>query len=210
MKIETNIFFKYGYTKLDSASEEFKFLRKYFDTTSKVQENYEQLYYFSMYKVNERDHEKVTGRSNNLMLFHGTNEKGATGILKEGFLNSERGTLGKGVYMTNCSSTACFYSIQRIRRGTDEHYIFVNEVLESEKLQTFQFSTKVMQHFNTKPKNQFEKHIYDSCSQPTEKDYIVDQLGRRYVNAVEIHPMDQYIAEASIVKPRYLIVLERK
>ena len=210
MKIETNISFKYEYTKLDPASEEFKFLKNTFDTTSRVVEDYEQLYHVSIYNVNERDHEKVTGRSSNLMLFHGTNEKGATGILKEGFINSVRGKVGKGVYMTNCSSIACLYSIDRTRRDAIELYVFVNEVLESEKLQTFQFPIRAMQPVSTKPENQFEKHTYESCSQPTEKDYIVDVLGRRYVNNLEMHPKDVYIAEASIVIPRYLIVLEEK
>ena len=35
--------------------------------------------------------------SKNLMLYHGTSEKGATGILKKGFRNSEKGWFGKGV-----------------------------------------------------------------------------------------------------------------
>ena len=50
-----------------------------------------------LYKVNERNLVKNEGKkSNNLMLYHGTNQKGVTGILKEGFRNSEKGWFGKG------------------------------------------------------------------------------------------------------------------
>ena len=44
---------------------------------------------------------------------------------------------------------------------------------------------------------------------PTEKDYIVDVEGRRYVKIHEDNIRDEYIAEASVVIPRYLIILEK-
>ena len=87
-----------------------------------------------MYKVNERNLVKTEGKKiTNLMLFHGTSQKGATGILKEGFRNSEKGLFGKGVYMTDCLDTAIDYS-KNLNVKAHNFYIFVNEVLESEKL----------------------------------------------------------------------------
>ena len=64
------------------------------------------------------------------MLYHGTSQKGVTGILKEGFRNSEKGWFGKGVYMTDCSHTALKY-FSMAEKYSYNRYIFVNEVLES-------------------------------------------------------------------------------
>ena len=87
-----------------------------------------------MYKVNERNIVKTEGKkSNNSMLYHGTSEKGVTGILKEGFRNSEKGWFGKGVYMTDCSEIALNYN-KKFNVFAHNFYTFVNEVLESEKL----------------------------------------------------------------------------
>ena len=60
----------------------------------------------------------------------------------------------------------------------------------------------------TQPKHQFEKHISKLSLVPSEKNYIVDVEGRRYVKIHEANVNDQYIAEASVVIPRYLIVLK--
>ena len=60
-----------------------------------------------MYKVNERNLVKTAVKPvSNLMLYHGTSEKGVSGILKEGFRNSEKGWFRKGLYMTDCSEVA--------------------------------------------------------------------------------------------------------
>ena len=92
------------------------------------------------------------------MLFHGTSEKGATGILKEGFRNSEKGWFGKGVYMTDCSCTAFNYA-SMAEDNSNIRYIFVNEVLVSEKMQIFEFDQNYAKEVSTKPKHPFEKHV---------------------------------------------------
>ena len=145
------------------------------------------------------------------MLYHGTSQKGVTGILKEGFRNSEKGWFGKGVYMTDCSCTALNYSKQLNVRAHN-FYTFVNEVLESETLQTFTFDYNVIYKrgdVTTLPKNQFEKHISKLSLMPIKEDYIVDVDGRKYVKTQEENMFDEYIAEASVVLPRYLIILEK-
>ena len=206
MNIETDKSFKYDYEKLDPASEEFNFLKKTFKTTS-YNISYNNIKEFEIYKVFQTNLTKTTDEnSNNLMLLHGTSKKGTTGILKEGFRNSEKGWFGKGVYMTDCINIALRYSFMA-GNNLSKRYLFVNEVLESETIQTFEFDPKDMKDLNVQRKHQFEKHFTKSSPQPTEKDYIMDFKGRRYVIPNEDNMDDEYIAEASVVIPRYLIVL---
>ena len=92
MNNETDKSFKYDYEKLDPASEEFRFFkRNFYDYIFQVyvkQKNEG----FHIYKVNVRNLVKtVIKKINNLMLYHGTSQKGVTGVLKEGFRNSEKG-----------------------------------------------------------------------------------------------------------------------
>ena len=210
MNIKTDKSFKYDYEKLDPASEEFTFLKKTIMTTSFLMMGYIKAKRFHIYKVNERNLVKTAVKQiNNLMLYHGTSQKGATGILKEGFRNSEKGWFGKGVYMTDCSETALSYSLSA-DYDCSISFIFVNEVLKSEKMQTFEYYLTNIKHISTKPNNLFEKHIPKSRLRPTEIDYMVDFKGRRYVKTQVEYMHDKYIAEASISIPRYLIVLEKK
>ena len=150
-------------------------------------------------------------KQSNLMLFHGTNSIGAKGILTEGFKNSTKGKFGKGVYMTDCSYTAWTYSINKSKDGCN--YMFVNEVLKSDNLQTFNYGeysnmSGVLRHHDNKPKHQFEKHIFEGSQKLTEKDYKKDDQGRKYRNIkVSIKSQnDLYLADESLVIPRYLII----
>ena len=215
MNIKTDKSFIYDYENLDPSSEEFTFLKKTFVATSFDYIEYVKFNGFHVYKVNERNHvNTAVKKSNNLMLYHGTSQKGVTGILKEGFRNSEKGWFGKGVYMTDCSKTAVDYSFRTDITSSDRYFIFVNEVLESEKLQLFTFDYDAVcdrGEVITQPKHQFEKHIYKSGPQLTENDYLVDFEGRKYVNITnEDNMVDEYIAEASVTIPRYLIVIKKK
>ena len=213
MYIKTDESSKYDYEKLDPASEEFNFLKETFMSTYFGLLICLKFNNFHIYKVNERNPVNTAVKPvNNLMLFHGTSYKGVTGILREGFRNSEKGWFGKGVYMTDCSEVAIRYAAYNAEYSFSNYFIFVNEVLESEKLQTFTFDRNVMYErgdVSTQPKHQFEKHISKLSLIPTKKDYTVDVEGRRYVKIHEANVYDQYIAKASVVIPRYLIVLEK-
>ena len=213
MNIKTDKSFKYDYKNLDPASEEFNFLKETFISKSFWLKGYEETKVIHIYKVNEGNLVKTAVKQvSNLMLYHGTNEKGATGILKEGFRNSEKGWFGKGVYMTDYSYAAFKYSKEK-DLNSHNLFIFVNEVLESEKLETFEFDyDDVCKRGNvtTLTKHQFEKHFVNWSPQPTKEDYIVDVEGRRYINTRKRSMYDEYIAEASLTIPRYLIVLEKK
>ena len=107
MNIITDKSFKYDVEKLDSTSDEVKFIKQFYDTTGDTtnvmtdhlkREGYiTQVKDLKIYKVIEDNPIiAVDEKNNNLMLFHGTTPKGATGILKEGYKISERGRFGKG------------------------------------------------------------------------------------------------------------------
>ena len=102
MDITTNNIWKYDLKKLESTSAEFKFLERFFVTTSKTFSAYPELLKdFQIWKVIEQNTKgTVDGKSNNLMLFHGTSQEGVGGILENGFKNSKQGYFGEGVYFT--------------------------------------------------------------------------------------------------------------
>ena len=208
--------FKYGLEKLDSTSNEFNLVKNFFVSTKESEDDsYDYLHQgtsFQIHKVNERSSKQpVEEKSSNLMLFHGTTQKGAAGILKEGFKNSKKGWFGKGVYMTDCSSTAVDYSIMSKKSHDSFSPVFVNEVLESQKLQTFEFDvSKGMKNHNTPLKNPFNKHVQKSSRQPTEDDFRKDGKGRKYRNIEHDHISadDEFVAEENVTIPRYLITFK--
>ena len=218
----TDITSKYDLKRLDFNAKDFDFIKNFFYSIFDEDKRFETEYVvesFCIYKVVENGSTNEE-KSNNLMLFHGTKNKDhATGILKEGFRNSESGYFGKGVYMTECSCTAFDYTGVRFNdvKGTEFlNYVFVNEVLGSEKMQTFTFTigdALDMDEDNTAElTHPFEKHVKRHSPQPTEEDYKEDLLGRRYRN-LEIHGesvLDEFVAEAKVTIPRYLISLKTK
>ena len=215
MDIITDKSFKYDIEKLDSTSNEFKFVKGFYDTADY---NLIQRINFQIHKVIGNNPKKGNeAKRNNLMLFHGTNQKGAAGILKEGFKNSKKGWFGKGVYMTDCPETACEYSML-YNFGKDSetfiYFVFVNEVLESEKLRTFEFDIfKDSKDIDTPLKYPFIKQINKFSLQTTEQNYKEDHLGRKYKNIdVEEYDgaLDEYVAEERIAIPRYLITFEMR
>ena len=237
MDIITDKSFKYNLEKLDSTSDEFIFVKNFYDVTEdsmnamkntrKSSGYIPKINDFQIYEVVKNNQVKVDEKQNNLMLFHGTTQEGAAKILKEGFKNSERGWFGKGVYMTDCSDTAFDYSclrnsLNRKRNNSNNNKkksksnttwinIFVNEVVASENLQTFEFDTsKLRKDVDTPLKYPFNKHIHKFSPQATEENYRKDQKGRKYRNIGhdDSSALDEFVAEANVTIPRYLIQFE--
>ena len=80
----TNINFKYNLKKLRKVTDEYKFVKDFFDTCRC--KNLLDVYHLkemSIYRLIEEPKTRLVN-ANNLMLFHGTSFEGATGILKEG------------------------------------------------------------------------------------------------------------------------------
>ena len=147
------------------------------------------------------------------MLFHGTNQKGVEGILKQGFKNSKKGWFGQGVYMTDCSDKAQDYCTDD--DGCGDCYIFVNEVLNSEKLQKKQQTLKFTYECSgydqdTKPDNPFENHVFRHDEQLVEEDYKNDSIGRKYRNVCHnwMSALDEYVADETLIVPSYLITIK--
>ena len=223
MDIVTDNSFKYNLKKLEPNAKEYDFIKDFFYLTTHPYVTFKndyQLKTFRIYKVRENVTTSAEGeKRNNLMLFHGTHKEGAAGILKEGFRNSESGWFGRGVYMTDCSDTAFVYA-STCRNVVDDvigrylSYVFVNEVLESEKLRTFTFEGHELEKDEDNDAElmyPFELHVDVDSRQPGEGDYKEDSLGRKYRN-IEIDPewshYDEFIADEKITVPRYLIALE--
>ena len=151
------------------------------------------------------------------MLFHGTSKAAVQGILTEGFKNSEKGLFGRGVYMTDLSSTARHHGLLKsmtdclgnaalyCSRFNENTHIFVNEVLESHNMWIIEHSrNESMFDRYSKPEHQFEKHVYERSQSLTEEDFKKDFLGRKYRNVAVGEP-GEYLADKSLVIPRYLI-----
>ena len=190
---------KYKFEKLSCDSDEHKIVKDFYDKTTLTTTMPDQLpVNYDVYKIIESNKAKILKeKRNNLMLFHGTSSRGVEGILTEGFKNSKNGWFGKGVYLTDCSCLACFYS-----RG----YMFVNEVLKSDNLKIFkQGEYFAMRDHDNKPDHLFENHVYEGSRQLTEKNFKKDCLGRKYRN-VAVKMPGEYLADESLVVPRYLIV----
>ena len=224
MEIITDKSFKYDIQELVPTSDEFILVKGFYDTTffitygGNTKDSLDRIisddqYIYQIYKVNENNSIKaVNMKRNNLMLFHGTDKESATGILKEGFKNSKRGWFGQGVYLTDCSNNAYWYSTVACARDCDSdsfNFIFVNEVLESEKLETLIFDSpecrKDVDNILTRP---FTKHMYKLSPQLCKENYKEDFLGRQYRN-VSVHndsTIDEYVAAENVTIPRYLIV----
>ena len=212
LKTSTEKAYKYKCEKLDCNSVEHKIVKGFYDKTTFISTIYlkpfSRTHGFNVYKIIKSNKAEILKeQQNNLMLFHGTNCKGVEGILTEGFKNSKEGWFGKGVYMTDCSSRARFYSTGKSKDCCD--YMFVNEVFKSDSLQTIQHNNGIMGDHDFKSKHQFEKHTFEKSQQLTDKDFKKDSLGRKYRNvAVSLKGQyAEYLADESLVVPRYLIVI---
>ena len=114
--------------------------------------------------------------------------------------------------MTECLDVAFGYT-QNKRKDSSKSplsTIFVNEVLESEKLKVITFKNIFGVKDTSEELYQFHKHHYEKSPQPSEKDYKIDSLGRRYRNLpfTGKHLNDEYVARDSVTIPRYLIVFQ--
>ena len=90
-----------------------------------------------IYRVlNRKSDDTSEDKSNNILLFHGTNVSSAVGILEKGFKPSNKGLYGPGVYLTASSNLAMQFSSYKSQKSDKkkEFVVLVNEVLDSEKL----------------------------------------------------------------------------
>ena len=172
-----------------------------------------------MFEVNERNSETIDKHDNNLMLFHGTTSRNACGILQCGYKNSEYGYFWAGVYNTDLMHMAIEYSERQAdiawKAGYCEskQFVFVNEVLDSEDLKTYVFSNYTRRNETEEPpKFPFTKYVHVNSPKPTLNDYKRDEKERKYRSAAtsKWSQVDEFVADSSLVKPRYMIKLKAK
>ena len=90
-KNNTNDTFKYTTKELTTDKQECKFVKSFFETTfikskDSASTKFSLMTNVKVYKVSENHpSKKIEMKRNYLMLYHGTNEIGVDGILKEGF-----------------------------------------------------------------------------------------------------------------------------
>ena len=164
------------------------------------------------------------------MLFHGTGKESVAGILETGYTNSVKGDFGRGVYLTESSDSASIYAGGR--SPEKPYFMFVNEILESQKLQTvfhenlslltardptyrLEFKRLMDESYDvefTKFVNKLKMEISEEQYkkdrlEKTEEKYRKDLLGRRYRNTAVDHKSlpDHFVADCQVTKPRYLI-----
>ena len=206
METINNENWKYNLHLLVQTSDEFKFIKDFFHATSTKNWQYnDSLKVFQVYKVVEQNTNE-TEESSNLMLFHGTDEKNVAGILQTGFVNSESGQLGRGVYLTMSSDIASFYTFRKNFVAGKPYFVFVNEVCHSQKLQAVH-TTKTLFDDDGLHDVPFIQYRDESSQVTKEEDFKKDRLGRRYrnieVNVENLH--NHYVADSKVVVPRYLI-----
>ena len=157
-------------------------------------------------------------KSNSLMLLHGTSRTSSNKIINQGFVNSEGGCFGSGVYMTDCLDVAIHYSNRKMENHSETiyvnntNYIFFNEIVKLQTPHVSIFDAYPIYKDSEQNKTQitsFRKFMYKSSPATTSADYKSDSQGRqyRYTKIPICSLVDEYLADASLVRPRYFIEL---
>lgn len=162
-----------------------------------------------VYKIFENNSPKTEG--NKMLLLHGTRNSNVRKIITNGIRQSEGGSCGRGVYMTDDFASACCYGESEAVKNNQLKsfsFVFVFEVRSAEKLKKF------------KPSKYGEGllDLNDFCKVLRVKESaggkdVFDSEGRRLVrgtfkNCDLFSNANEFVAREEIVRPCYLIVCE--
>ena len=157
------------------------------------------------------------------MLFHGTSACNAMGIIEGGYKPSTKGSFGAGVYLTSSSTVAASFSTRKttfsnnenetkfkVLDGSSNISVFVNEILESEKLnvvgrsQSYSRRTAPRSSHFTKYSGQRQKAINET--------YETDSRGRRIRTSRSVisDVINHYVCHEDFVIPRYFVQLTER
>ena len=182
-----------------------------------------------IYRVKQRISDGTSEeKSDNMLLFHGTNFDGAVGILEKGFKPSTGGLFGPGVYLSSSSSCSVSYSVSKTEYENGYYHgiisnskkssftvkqkqllnVFVNEVLESEKLKVVKCHWNEPYSSYYSHKYQFARYIDDETKEKrTNETYEKDSNGRE-IKTSRAKIRDEYghyVCLENLVIPRYVI-----
>ena len=194
-----------------STNDDYILIKKCFEETTL---NDYELNISKIYRVGKHG-ETSEQKSDNLMLFHGTSRVNAVGILEEGFKPSSRGKHGPGVYLTDISSCAGDYSLKKCLKNVLNPYskdllmfIFLNEILESEKIEEIVVEIEIPGKTASPRKHQFEKYVKKGTAKKHSDDtHEQDSNGRklRTFAPSEAERKNYFVCHEKFVVPRYLI-----
>ena len=175
----------------------------------------------NIYRVKQRiSGEASHQKSDNKLLFHGTNLSAVVGILEQGFRQSKGGKFGPGVYLTASPSCAHSYSLGRtgieglISYGMQSNYgekpniflnVLVNEVLESKKLEVVKCQPNKSY---TSRENSFQKFIVKKAPEnDSDETHEEDSSGRHIRTSApkQRDDFNHYVCHEHMLIPRYLI-----
>ena len=148
-----------------------------------------------------------------LWLLHGTDEIAVGGILQEGFKDSNKGTFGKGVYLTDCSSIAYSYALGKVKPKSadwkEKVYIFIVEVINAEKLVCMNYN----ENDNGLSKDTINKHVTKfTTGQLKLSGYGIRSYDTQLIkHRTKVHDpkstLDIFVAKPSVTIPKYLIAI---
>ena len=167
-----------------------------------------------VYRVVKRG-ETSEQKSDNLMLFHGTTCDSSIGIIEEGFKPSNQGIYGPGVYMTENSRLAEMYSMHKRYMNLSNSnvkggfmFIFLNEILQSEKIEKIEVEKHIKGKTASPRKHQFEKYVIKGTAKKhSVETYEQDSNGRKLRTYApgKAGTNNYFVCHENFVVPRYLI-----
>ena len=219
---------KYILEEMESTNDDYKLIKKSFKC---AMYNWYTRYKYKAHKI-YRVKQRITDetgekKSDNMLLYHGTSFDGAVGVLEKGYKASTGGTYGPGVYLSASPSCSVSYSVNKTSRHGYYHGIisnskkssftvkqkqllnvFVNEVLESEKLKVVKCHWNEPYSSYYSHKYQFARYIDDETKEKrTNETYEKDSNGRE-IKTSRAKIRDEYghyVCLENLVIPRYVI-----
>ena len=167
---------------------------------------------YKIYRVTKSG-ENSEQKSDNLLLFHGTKYVNAVGILEKGFIPSNEGSYGPGVYLTASPSCAMAFALRKLMQTYSSNpykdlcFVFVNEILESGTLKEID-RNNFLERTNDLDEIKFEKYTDKNTGEnESVETHRNDRNGRKIRNSRETpaDKLDHYVCHQSRAIPRYLI-----
>ena len=194
----------------------FAFLKQYLQNAHcEEPESFVNLKHAKIYKINGDGFDSDEINFGKCLMLHGTSFECSRKILNEGYKSSAYGYFGKGVYMTESLDIAVQYSARKTLNDWNEEfcednipttYVFVNQVFKPKSLKIKKYASYHIMKNNCQPlKHPFCKHMHQDS---TNRKMKMDTEGRYHIKVPGLSLLDEYVADDSLVIPRFLIEIE--
>ena len=195
---------------------EFALLKQYLqDARCEEPESFVNLKHAKVFKVNCDGFDSDDFKFGNCLMLHGTSFECSRKILSKGYKNSAFGYFGRGVYMTESIDMAVHYSVRKTLKYFTESlrgnnlkktYVFVNQVSKPRNLMIEKYESydKLKIKYEA-PKHPFCKNVHQDSPDRKMK---IDSEGRYHNKVPGLSLLDEYVADYSLVKPKFFIEIE--